>query len=356
MAAHNKNYHEKTAPGERVRDDFREISAQTFLRTSWDVQQFIIIDAVTAHSHMGHGAFRGREYRNTTEDDIVWALRMNPHAVRQDRQTLINEIKDYAVRAAEGRADGCLVNEDGEPLLRIGTFRHLDGDPSGILKGIYLGGLRDDTLIRQESEKRYHISIGSGKMYQVNRRVLHELHMDGGDLAHKEHADKIEEFKRIGLIAEEQSDETSYMFIRHTTGSGQSDDAAIVFAGRLFGYSAALGVFLADAIDTLEKYAVGNGNQDVKFAFELESRYKDAGLNREEAYHLTYLASIPKEHSSFIPDSSLRELLEIDRKHDICPIESHLLHIKGREMPEIELDRGQTTNHEFYEWIDKRLG
>ena len=49
-------------------------------------------------------------------------------------------------------------------------------------------------------------------------------------------------------------------------GPGQSDDAAIVTAGLLYNVDVALGVFLADAIDTLEKYVPAYYDQDKALA------------------------------------------------------------------------------------------
>jgi len=56
-------------------------------------------------------------------------------------------------------------------------------------------------------------------------------------------------------------------------GPGQSDDAAIVASGLLYNVDVALGVFLADAIDTLEKYVSIYRDQDNNLARYIKENY-----------------------------------------------------------------------------------
>lgn len=350
-----KQFRNHVPPRDVINDDFRELTSRVTMRTSWDVQHIVLIDSVTSHAHMGHGIFHGRQFRNTTEDDVVRALRMNPDIVKSDRQALIDEIKDYIDRTVAGKTDNALSNADGEPLFRVGTFRYLQVDPKGVLQGLYLGGLRDDPSIRLETERCYGAQIGSGQIYPVNKQVMHEMGLTGDVLAHEGHANRLRKFRENGLIVEHPNEDTVSMFIRHTGGPGQSDDAAIVIAGKLYGLSAAVGTFLADAVDTIEKFAGHNGNQDGQLARYIETVYPDLGLTRDDAYRLTFLAAIPRELKGKIPDSSLRGLLEIDRKYDLCAFESHLLYVMNRPMPEIDLDHGEATNLEFYDYVEERL-
>jgi hypothetical protein len=345
----------RVAPAVILGEDFRDLDSRVILRTAWHVEQLILLQSVTSHAHMGHGIFHGRKYENTTEDDTARALRLDPTIVKADRQELIDEVKNYAKRAIEGTADSVLCNEDGEPLLRIGTFRYLQVDPKGVLQGIYLGGLRDEPEVRSEAERRYGVRIGWGKCYLVDKRVMHEMHLSGDVLAQQAHLDEIEDFKKSGLIVEETGQDIAYMYIRQHTGPGASDDAAVVIAGKLYGPSVAAGVFLADAVDTLEKYATQNADQDSDIAHYIEGSYRELGMELDEACLLTYLSAAPEGREHEIPDSSLRGLLEIDRKYDLCPLESHLLYSAGKVTDEIELDHGQSTTWEFYRYIEGRL-
>ena len=343
------------APPEVLREDFRELDSRVLLRTSWGVEQLVLLQSVTGHAHEGHGVFHGRKFPNTTESDVARALSLDPEAVKAGRQELIDEIYDCAERAAAGGADRTPTNGAGEPLLGIGTLRSIEVDPEGLLQGLYIGGLRDRPEIRSEAERHYHVNIGWGACYLVNKQVMHQMGLSGDLLARQGHGDELEEFRKVGLIVDRLGDGVDYMYIRHKVGPGASDDAAMVAAGKLYGFSAAVGVFLADAIDTIEKFATKTEDQDADLAQHVEEAYPALGLSRDDACRLAYLAAAPEGREHEIPDSSLRGLLEVDRKYDICALESHLLYLAGRPVPEIDLDHGQSTNLEFYRYVEERL-
>jgi hypothetical protein len=345
----------RTAPANIVREDFRDLSSRILLRTAWPVEELVLMQSVTSHAYMGHGLFRGLQFVDTTEDDVARAMRMAPDVVRSDRQALIDEIRDYAARAIAGKAGDTLANATGEPLLRIGTFRQLRADPKGVLQGLYLGGLRDEPETRSTAEKRYGVRIGWGKCCLVNKSVMRKMHLSGETLARQPHADELEGFRQAGLIVDRPGRDVAYMYVRHHVGPGASDDAAIVMAGKLYGLSAALGVFLADAVDTLEKYAARDADQDSEIAHYIAKAYPNLGLGPDDAARVAFLASAPEGRERDVPDSSLRGLLEVDRRHDLCALECHLLYAEGRSASEIDLDHGQSTTTQFYEYVEVRL-
>jgi hypothetical protein len=304
---------------------------------------------------MGHGVFHGRKFPNTTEDDTARALRLDPEVVKSDRQRLIDEVREYAKDAVAGNGSDTLLNDDGEPLIGIGLFRNLTVDPLGVLQGLYLGGLRDEPEARKEAERRYGVNIGYGCCYLVNKRVMQAMGYTGDSLARQSHEREIENFKKAGLIVDEPGKDVAYMYIRHKVGPGASDDGAIIMAGKLFGMSTAVGCFLADAVDTIEKYATRAADQDSEIAEYIEANCPDLGVTRKDAARLAYLAVGSNGDGRLWPDSSLRGLLEIDRKQDICALESHLLYVLDKPVPEIELDHGECTNLELYDYVEDRL-
>lgn len=345
----------RIAPYEMLREDFRELTSRIVLRTALDVEQLLLIPSVTSHAHIGANVFHGRRYPNTTEDDTVRALRLNTDLVKLDRQNLIDEVKDYATRVMAGESIDTLTNRKGECLMRIGLFRYLDIDPKGIVQGLFLGGLRDEAGVRHEAEKRYNAKIGSGKSHLVNKKVMSELNLSGDILAKEAHENKIEEFKKSGLIVDQPGEDVASMYIRYVAGPGASDDAAILMAGKLFGLSAAIGVFLADAIDTLEKYTKVHRDQDSDLARFIEQQMPNLGMNRDDAYLLTYLAAVPEGEERVTPDNSVRGFLQVDRKHDLCALESHLLYLMGKPTPMMEIDQGKCTNMAHYRYIESRI-
>lgn len=346
---------EGVAPPQLLRDDFAALDAKTLLRCAYGVEELLLMQSVQGHSHMGHGLFYGKTYPNTSMDDIVRALRMDPMMVKDERQELIDEVQEFVERVIDGEDIRLACNTEGEPLLRCGTLRALEIDPHGVLQGLYVGGLRDDAEIRTLANKRYGVKMGYGKCYLVDQKVLKSLGLDGFRLAKEAHEDEISEFERAGLFAHNGDPHIDYMYVRYQTGPGASDDAAIVMAGKMLGPSAAVGCFLADAVDTLEKYVPEYSDQDSDIAEYIEANYGKLGLNKDDSVDLAYLCAIPYEMQGDLPDSSLRHLLQVDRKHDQSTLESHFAFVWNKSRSNMELDHGECTNEEFYTYITQRL-
>ena len=346
------------APEDLIRADFKLLDDINTLRTTWSNEQLILMQSVVSHAHLGQGAFEGLAFPNTTPEDVCDALRLAPQAVRDARQALINGISGYVRRVLAGETPKHLLDENNEPLLGMGTLRYLEVEPLDVLRGLYLGGLRDDADLRHEVEKATGIAVGSGKSFWINRRRMLELGLDGAKLAQEEWGDHIPEFRTNGLIvgADHQTDpEVTYQYIRYDTGPGASDDAAIVAAGFAWGQGAAVGVFFADAIDTLEKYVTDSCDQDEQLAEEIEQGCPHLGIGRLEARKLTLWATAQPEPGYRVPDSSLRHLLVIDRKSDLCAAESHLLTVAGVPCPSIGLSHERSSSHKLYEWVKRRM-
>ncbi len=349
--------HDLVAPPDIIRRDFAEMDAEETLRCSWDVEELLLMQAIEGHAHEGHGAFHGRHYPNTTIDHIARALRRDPHAIRAARQALIDDIRRYAERVVAGERPE-LMDEEGVPLLTVSTLRHLHVDPEDVLRGLFLGGFRDDPDVRKVVEERTGWTIGGGRGYLVNTQVMERMGLDGYQLAKQAHEHELDHFRANGLIvgAEHAHDpNVQYMYIRHRVGPGASDDAAIVMAGKVWNLGVAVGVFLADAVDTLEKYVLEYGDKDREIAEYIRQNFKDLGMDWEDVYRLTFLAAVPEDQRDDVPDSSLRHLLRVDRKHDQCALESHLLYIQGRPYARMVLAHEGIPNHRFYAYVEERL-
>ena len=299
---------------------------------------------------------------NTSIDDIVTALDKDPDLIKERRQRLIDEIVEFINRVIEGEKLDKLLSKKGTPLLGIPLFKTKRVNPRDVLKGLYLGGLRDDADIRKEAEKRYKVNIGYGRCYLVNIEVMDRMGLDGETLAHQEHEKEIGEFKKAGLIVEQDAfkkigeEKIRFFYIRHKLGPGQSDDAAIVNAGFLYNsVDVALGVFLADAIDTLEKYVPVYSDQDIKVSFLIKDNFKDLDTTMDEVYQLTYLSAIPESKEEEVPDSSLRYFLTIDPRTGQSTLECHLNFIEGRPFFPMAVSYKRILITTFYEYVKERL-
>ncbi len=346
------------APPDLIHLDFENLDARETLRTTWAVEQLILVQSVLGHVHEGHGVFRGRRYPNTTLDDVVRALRLEPMAIKGARQSLIDSIREYARSAIAGNAPPALVDLTGDPLLGISTLRFIMADPQDVLCGLYAGGLRDDPNVRAEVEQERNMVIGGGAGHFVDFKRMDELGYSADDLVHGEWGGRIDELTEKGVIVSSRDSErpsVQYQYIRYRMGPGASDDAAIVGAGLLWGVGVALGVFLADAVDTLEKYVPRYADQDERIALEIESECRSLRLTREDVKLLVAVASAPNGSGPDVPDSSLRHLLSIDRRTDLCPIEAHLLSVMGTPAPSIGLGHDRVPSDGFYEFVRARI-
>lgn len=351
----------KIALAELIQQDFRNLKASERLYTIPRIEDLLFMQSIEGRAHNGAGVFNKRSYVNTTIDDIVSALGRSPKVIKTKRQELIDEIFEFVVSAIEDDPRDRLVTKSGRPLLGIPQFKDRAVNYHDILKGLYLGGLRDNPEIRKKTQGLYGINIGYGKCYLINSRIMEEMGLDGEILAHQEHEDRLAYFKSSGLIVDHTNTKRKlpkhvrYMYIRHHVGPGQSDDAAMVASGLLYNVDVALGVFLADAVDTLEKYVSRYRDQDKEIAFYIKDNYHFLDLDEKDVYELAYLAAIPEEKVDAIPDSSLRYLLAVDQETGQSSFETHMNFIEGKPFLPMAISYKRIMVTILYDFVREKL-
>lgn len=351
----------KIAPAELIQQDFHNLKTSERLYTIPRIEDLVFMQSIEGRAHNGAGSFNKRFYVNTTIDDIVSALGRSRKVVKAKRQELIDEIVEYVDSVLADDARERLVTRNGRPILGIPQFKERTVNYHDILKGLYLGGLRDDPAIRKKAQEKYGINIGYGKCYLVNVKVMEEMGLDGETLAHQEHEDRMGYYKSCGMIVDEAKVKRSasknirYMYIRHHVGPGQSDDAALVAAGLLYNIDVALGVFLADAIDTLEKYVTQYRDQDGELALYIKERYSFLDVEEKDVYELAYIAAIPEGRTDEIPDSSLRYLLAVDSETGQSTLETHMSFIEGKPFVPIAISYKRILISHLYDFIREKL-
>jgi hypothetical protein len=347
------------APEQIIREDFYRLNGAETLRTTENVEELILMQSVEGHAHEGGGMFHGRRFANTSMEDIASALRRDPEEVAAERQALISDVFQWAERALSGDAAGFLANSKGEPLLGMGMFRDKAVCAQDVLRGLYLGGKRDTAEVRRAVEGAYGLRMGFGNSFMVDEAVMHRLGLDGDVLAHGDHEDEIGNWRSQGLIVDDAVSKPNrplrYMYIRYRRGPGASDDAAILAGGFLYNADVALGVFLADAIDTLEKFVLDYSDKDSDLAAMIKERFPQLSISDREVLRLTALCAIPEEMEGKVPDSSLRHMLRVDRQVDQTALEAHLQFIQGKPVAPMHLAMEAVHSPEFYDWFRQRF-
>ena len=145
------------------------------------------------------------------------------------------------------------------------------------------------------------------------------------------------------------------MYIRYRRGPGGSDDTAIVAAGLMYGLGVAVGVFLADAIDTIEKHVPLFSDQDNNLAKRILKAKPDIGISHDELLQFTYISATPERSEITVPDSSLRHMMLIDRTKDMTAIESHFLFVQHKHFPNIHISHEEVPNRKFYDYVQHRV-
>ncbi len=347
------------APKELIQADYELLKSYEHLDTTPEIEELLFMQSLEGRAHNGAGVFENRTFVNTTIDDVVRALGRDPEEIKGKRQELIDGIVNFAMDTLNGEKREKLINENGEPLLGIRFFLERHVNARDILRGLYLGGLRDNPDVRKEAERIYQVKIGGGRCYVVDVKTMLDMKLDGEKLADETHEDKLEEYMKRGLIvsAEGTPDPKTqkYFYIRHRVGPGQSDDAAMVMSGVLYDPDVALGVFLADAIDTLEKYAPICCDQDGNLSYQIARGFSALRISMEDVYELVSLSAIPEAEEHLLPDSSLRYLLSIDSRSQNTAFRSHFDFIEGKPVIPLPVSYKRILSTQFYEYINRRL-
>ena len=178
-------YLHSVAPKELIQADHEVLASYEHLDTTRDIEDLLYIQSLEGRAHNGSGVFDKRTYVNTTIDDVVRALEHDPDEIKNRRQAIIDDIVDFAEAAMNGEKREKLLNSKGDPILGISLFYDRRVNARDILRGLYLGGLRDNPDIRKEAERFYQTKIGGGRCYIIDIKTMLDMNLDGEKLAHE---------------------------------------------------------------------------------------------------------------------------------------------------------------------------
>jgi hypothetical protein len=354
-----KHQRSGVAPADLIVQDFRELDRKTQLATTWPTERALLEIAVASHAHEGHGVFRGRRFVDTTEDAVARALGLDPENEKQRRQRWIDDIREYAERAVQGNAPPYAVDSEGMPLLGISAFRWIRVSPDDVLRGILIGGYRDAPEWRRRAEQAYSTSIGYGKLHPVNLEKMWDAGLNANTLAHQAFGDRLEDLSREGVILPDGTPtggDVQPLYIRYQVGPGASDDMAVLAAGRVFGIGAAVGAYLADAADTLEKFTPILSDQDEQIAEMIRDRRPELAPSDAVITWYTFISSVPPGMEARVPDSTMRHFLQRDPAVGQSLLESHFLYVMDGPWSYQRTGRDpMMDNRELYGFLEDRM-
>lgn len=285
-----------------TRAAFEQLMAQTHVHCSRALKRHLVLDRLRGHAERGKGTFEGLRMTGLPVEWFCEAVGWNPSEMKEQKLAYANSVLHVAENAAKVGGMVSLCDERGQALLGIGFLRWISVDSRELLTGLYLGGMRDYPPVRAEVDRLYRERLGAN--------------------GHHTHS---------------------------------SDDGAIVAGGMMFGFGAACGVWLADALDSMEKLLPEPVDADYLLALKIKSWGTPLLCDDADLYSLTYICTIPENQRGVIPDCSLREMLTVDPVTDQTALESHLLAAAGRPYSPMPLQDGELSNRDLYDWVRARV-
>lgn len=289
---------------ERItRSAFQDLWQKTDVHCTQGLKRHLVLDRLRGHAECGKGDFAGQHLESKPIEWFCEVLGFDTERMRREREEYAQSVISLAKRAMDKQGEIPICDEKGHALLGIGFLRWISADTRELLTGLYLGGMRDASQIRAKVDEIY------------------------GD--------------RLG--------------VRNHHHTHSSDDGAIVAGGQMFGFGVAVGVWLADALDSLEKFFPNHPDIDYDLAQHIEESKYPLLCEPSDLYALTFICSIPDNLKGTLPDCSLREMLTVNPENDQMCVESHLLAATGKPYASMTLPDGKMRNVEFYNWVHKRV-
>jgi len=394
-------------PKELVVADFYDLLDTVDLKTDETNKKLLLMQTIQGHANMADGKFRTHEdkaecikYPNATIDDVAILLnkdkrlKMSHAEVKRKRMENIMEIKELMINIIKGERIEKLQNSKREPLLRLPFLKSIEiKNPINIITGFYLGSIMDNYVNWRKQIERspYNLKMGGGECVAVDMRKLNQETLDKvlkddeflamdfaakftdglnlGTLAHEEWEGHIDVLYDNGIVLDKDEVRTTKdirsAYVRHKKGKGVSDNAAVVMAGLLYGQKdpqdgieTALGVFLADAVDTFDKYlpSIHKHGLDELIGCEIKKSGK-LNLTKKEKLNFIFLSAIHPKRK--MPDCSQRYFLQIDEENDDTAIENHLTYLKGDSPKSMVFGHKAAfvgvKSEDFYETIEEQF-
>lgn len=340
--------------------------------------RLLLPQSVHGRAQNGHGFWRDEGgaplvFRDATFDRVLTALEsMDPALraplVRRERGRRLEQLGQWIL--ANIGTDELLLEIDGEPLMGVELLRGQTVETRGFLRGLVLAGWMDDLdqrLMCMAHHRRTfegdELDIGGGKSFIVRPELLDAVGIvdpGRGEFAPED----IQKLVDIGVIDLEDREFTrpgyEQMYFRLRAGEGVCDDLALIWIGLKHGWSAYLGAFVMDAVDTYDKFlwSFRPGGVDGRMAGAIQTawreRYGEDLVSGVEILDVIRFAAKGNDPSLFL-SSSHRRFIQTEAGAKTPTLFNHWRFVEGRALYEIELGYSRFPSQKFYDIARKRL-
>jgi len=344
------------------------------------VLPLLLPQSVHGRSQNGHGLFMD-EYGSPLifpdarmEDAFAGigedVLGLSVAQAKRLRQEILENLESLLSRAIHegvlnfGDPEDSLANPLGLSILTGKEFEILS-----FLRGFVLAVRMDNWRNRSLTLKHFEVdlrgeplTLGGGESLLVSWSRLTASGLTE-QIASSEEFDtaRLESLRQAGVILPDDysgnpSPETLYF--RRMIGPGVSDDAAMVFVGKTWGETAMYGAFVADAVDTYDKFLerYSSGGSDEALADRLLARLpadKTPLVTETDIRRLIYFAA-KWNFPTLDISSSHRRLIQIESGARVPTFLNHLAFVKGAKPARIPLGYNRFDSAKFYRGVTDR--
>jgi len=354
-----------------VRSDYDYLMRQRFAVGHRNLTD-LLPQSVLGRAQNGHGWFTDEwgtclQFPDATFDRVLTVLEASaPHArgdlVRKRRGDMLRIFSDWILDNL-WTPELELVLADG-PVFGVELFAGRKVETRAFLTGMVLAGFMDDWTYRETTMMHHKRAFGGGPFHIGGGEILivdrEKFNLCGlGDTGQTVFGDdRLRGLVDAGVIVNRRDVSYRYpehdqVYFRRCAGDGVSDDLALMYIGRRYGFDAMLGAFTMDAMDTYDKYVVDLawGGQDTDLARTIQRRFldrEDRPLVDDRAI-LDLIHFAAKRNDPVITlSSSHRRFIQIEWPAVEPTLLNHWRFLQGEPVADIKLGYSRMPARDFY--------
>lgn len=352
--------------------DFDFLMSQNFTAGARTLAD-LLPQSVVGRAQNGHGFFTDDFgtplcFPEATFERVLSVLEsadpnLKAHLVRKRRGEMLENFGRWLLENVD--SEQLRLAPGGKPLFGIDFLAGQTVDTREFLTGLVLAGFMDDWSYRANTMRHHRrnfgglpFTIGGGDILIVDAANFEMVGL--GDTGATVFTDQeLRTLQDVGVVCRNRHEEYSFpehdqAFFRRQMGDGVCDDLAMIYVGAKHGFSAMLGAFVMDAIDTYDKYLLKLtwGGFDTWLAGRIQKHFldtEDAPLVWDDAiFDLIHFAA-KRNHPPINLSSSHRRFIQVEKGAAEPTILNHWRFVQGEPVYDIKLGFSRVPAREFYQ-------